>query len=151
MRNATLDELQAGIKTGRRNINNLRYADDTTLMAEAEEELKNLLMRMKEESKSVSLKLNTEKTKIMASSPITVWQLEGEKVKVVTDILFLGSKITMDGDYSHEIRRQLFLGRKAMTNLDSVLKSRDITRPTKVCIVKAMVFQRSCTVVRIGL
>ena len=120
-------------------------------MAESEEELKNLLMRMKEESKSVSLKLNTEKTKIMASSPITVWQLEGEKVKVVTDILFLGSKITMDGDYSHEIRRQLFLGRKAMTNLDSVVKSRDITTPTKVCIVKAMVFQRSCTVVRIGL
>ena len=125
--------------------------DDTILKAESEEELKNLLMRMKEESKSVSLKLNTEKTKIMASSPITVWQLEGEKVKVVTDILFLGSKITMDGDYSHEIRRQLFLGRKAMTNLDSVLKSRDITTPTKVCIVKAMVFQRSCTVVRIGL
>ena len=151
MRNARLDELQAVIKIGGRNINNFRYADDTNLMAESEEELKNLLMRMKEESKSVSLKLNTEKTKIMASSPITVWQLEGEKVKVVTDILFLGSKITMDGDYSHEIRRQLFLGRKAMTNLDSVLKSRDITTPTKVCIVKAMVFQRSCTVVRIGL
>ena len=151
MRNTGLDELQAGIKIGGRNINNFRYAGDTNLMAESEEELKNLLMRMKEESKSVSLKLNTEKTKIMASSPITVWQLEGEKVKVVTDILFLGSKITMDGDYSHEIRRQLFLGRKAMTNLDSVLKSRDITRPTKVCIVKAMVFQRSCTVVRIGL
>ena len=143
--------MQAGINIGGRNINHLSYADDTTLMAESEEELKNLLMRMKEESKSVSLKLNTEKTKIMASSPITVWQLEGEKVKVVTDILFLGSKITMDGDYSHEIRRQLFLGRKAMTNLDSVLKSRDITTPTKVCIVKAMVFQRSCTVVRIGL
>ena len=151
MRNARLDELQAVIKIGGRNINNFRYAGDTNLMAESEEELKNLLMRMKEESKSVSLKLNTEKTKIMASSPITVWQLEGEKVKVVTDILFLGSKITMDGDYSHEIRRQLFLGRKAMTNLDSVLKSRDITTPTKVCIVKAMVFQRSCTVVRIGL
>ena len=140
MQNAGMNETQDGIKIAWRNINNLRYVDYTTLKSENEKELKNLLMRMKEESKSVSLKLNTEKTKIMASSPITVWQLEGEKVKVVTDILFLGSKITMDGDYSHEIRRQLFLGRKAMTNLDSVLKSRDITTPTKVCIVKAMVF-----------
>ena len=120
-------------------------------MAESEEELKNLLMRMKEESKRVSLKLNIKKTKIMASSPIAIWQLEGEKVNVVTDFLFWGSKITMDGDCSHEIRRQLFLGRKAMTNLDSALKSRDITLLTKVCIVKAMVFQRSCTVVRTGL
>ena len=136
MRNARLDELQAGIKIGRRNINNLRYADDTTLMAECEEELKSLLMRVKEESEMAGLK----KTKVMASCPITSWQIEGEKVEVVTHFFFLGSKITADGDWSHEIRRCLFLGRKAMTNLDSVLKSRDITLPTKLRIVKAMVF-----------
>ena len=126
------------IKIAGRNINNLRYVDDTTLMAESKEELKNLLMRMKEESEKACLKLN--KTKIMASSPIMSWQIEEEKVEVVTDFLFLGSKITADDDRSHEIRRRLLLGRKAMTNLDSVLKSRDITLPTKVCIVKAMVF-----------
>ena len=139
MRNAGLDELQAGIKIGGRNINNLRYADDTTLMAESEEELKSLLMRVKEESERAGLKLNIKKTKIMASGPITSWQIEGENVEVVTDFLFLGSKITADGDCSHEIRR-LFLGRKAMTNLDSMLKRRDITLLTKVCIVKAKVF-----------
>ena len=134
------DEVQAGIKIGPTNINNLRYADDTTLMAESKAELKNLLKRVKEESEKSSLKLNIEKTKIMASSPITSWQIEGEKVEVLTDFLFLGSKITVDGDCSHEIRRRLLLGRKAMTNLDSVLKSRDITLSTKVHIVKAMVF-----------
>ena len=140
MRNARLDELEAGIKTGRGNINNLRYADDTTLMAESKAELKNLLKRVKEESAKSSLKLNIKKTKIMASSPITSWQIEGEKVEVLTDFLFLGSKITVDGDCGHEIRRQLFLGRKDMTNLDSVLKSKDITLPTNVRIVEAMVF-----------
>ena len=139
MRNAGLDELQAGIKISRRNINNLRYLDDTTLMSESKEELKSLLMRVKE-SERASFKLNIKKTKIMESGPITSWQIEGEKVKVVTDFLLLGSKITVDGDCSHEIRRQLLLGRKAMTNLYSVLKSRDITLPTKVHIVKAMVF-----------
>ena len=122
-----------------RNINNLRYADDTTLMAESLE-LKNLLMKVKDKSEKVGLKLNIEKTKIMASSPITSWQVDGETMEAVTDFLFLGSKITADGDYSHEIKRHLLLGRKAMTNLDSVLKSRDITLPTKVHIVKAMVF-----------
>ena len=122
-----LDELQAGIKIGGRNINNLRYADDTTLMAESEEELKNLLMRVKEESERASLRLNIKKTKIVASGPITAWQIEGENVEVVTNFFFLGSKITMDGDCSHEIRRRLLLGRKAMINLDSVLKSREIT------------------------
>ena len=140
MRNVGLDELQAGIKIGGRRINNLRYADDTILMAESEQELKSLFMRVKEESQRAGLKLNIKKTKIMASGPIAAWQIEGEKVEVVTDLLFLGSKITVDGDCSHEIRRQLLLGRKATTNLDSVLKSRDITLPTKVCIVKAVVF-----------
>ena len=129
-----------GIKVGGRSISNFRYADDTTLMAESKEELKSLLMRLKKQSKKASLKLNIKKTKIIASSPITSWQIEWEKVEVVTDFLFLGSKITADGDCSHEIRRHLLLGRKAMANLDSVLKSRDITLLTKVCTVKAMVF-----------
>ena len=141
MRNPGLDEVQAGIKIAGRNINNLRYADDTTLMVESEEELKNLLMKVKEESKKVGLKLNIQKTKIMASgSPITSWQIDGEKVETVADFTFLGSKIMADGDCSHEIKRCLLLGRKTMTNLDSILKSRDITLPTKVCLVKAMVF-----------
>ena len=138
-RNTGLDA-QAGIKIAGRNINNLRYADDTTLIAESEEEVKSLLMKVKEESKKVSLKLNIQKTKIMASSPITSWQIDGETVEAVADCIFLGSKITADGDCSHEIKRHLLLGRKAMTNLDSILKSRDITLPTKVCLVKAMVF-----------
>ena len=133
MRNAGLEEAQAGMKIARRNINNLRYADDTTLMAESEE-LKNLLMKAKEESQNVGLKLNIEKTKIMASGPITSWQIDGETVETV------GSKITADGDCSHEIKRRFLLGRKVVTNLDSILKSRDITLPTKVCLVKAMVF-----------
>ena len=140
MQNAGLDELQAGIKIGERNINNLRYADDTTLMAESKEELKNLLMRVKEESEKTGLKLNIKKTKIMASGPIPSWQIERGKVEGVTDFLFSGSKITVDGDCSHEIRRHLLLSRKAMTNLDSVLKSRDITLLTKVRLVKAVVF-----------
>ena len=140
MRNAGLDELQAGIKIGRRNINNLRHADDATLKAESEEEPKSHLMIVKEESERASLRLNIKKTKIMASSPITGWQIEGEKVEIVTDFLFLGSKATVDGDCSHKIRRRLFLGGKAMTNLDSLLKSRDITLLTKVHIVKDMVF-----------
>ena len=140
MRNTGLDEAQAGIKIARRNINNLRYADDTTLMAESKEELKSLLMKMKEESEKVALKLNIQKTKIMASGPITSWQIDRETMKTVTDFIFLGSKITADGDCSHEIKRRLLLGRKAMTNIDSILKSRDITLPTKVCMVKAMVF-----------
>ena len=140
MRNVGLDEAQAGIKIARRNINNLRYAGNTTLMAESKEELKSLLMKVKEESEKVGLKLNIQKTKIMASGPITSWQIDGETVKTVTDFIFLGSKITVDGDCSHEIKGCLLLGRKAMTNLDSVLKSRDITLPTKVHIVKAMVF-----------
>ena len=140
MRNAGLDELQAGIKTGGRNINNLRYADDTTLMAQSEEELKSLLMKVKEETEQVGLKLNIQKTNIMASSPITSWQIDGETVETVSDFVFLGSKITADGDCSHEIKRRLLLGRKVMTNLDSILRSRDITLPTKVCLVKAMVF-----------
>ena len=143
MRNAGLEEAQAGIKTAKRNINNLRYADDTTLMAESEEELKSLLMKVKEESEKVGLKLNIQKTKIMASSLITSWQIDGEKVETVADFIFLGSKITADGDCSHEIKRHLLLGRKAMTNLDSILKSRDITLPTKVCLVKAIVFSSS--------
>ena len=132
MRNAGLDEAQAGIKTARRNINNLRYADDTTLMAESKEELKSLLMKVKEESEKVGLKLNIQKTKIMASGPITSWQIDGETVKTVVDFIFGGSKITADGDCSHEFKRPLLLGRKAMINLDSILKSRDITLPTKV-------------------
>ena len=140
MRNAGLDELQAGVKTGGRNINNHRYAGDTTLMAESKEDLKSLWMRVKEKTERATLKLNIKKTKIMASGPSTSQQTEGEKVEVVTDFLFLGSKTTVDGDCSHEIRRPLFLGRKAMTNLDSLLKSRDITLLTKVHVVKAMVF-----------
>ena len=141
MRNTGLDEAQAGIKIARRNINNLRYADDTTLMAESEEELKCLLMKVKEESGKVGLKLNIQKTKIMASGPITSWEIDGETVEAVSDfILGGGSKITADGDCSHEIKRCLLLGRKVMTNLDSILKSRGITLPTKVNLVKAMVF-----------
>ena len=139
MRNSGLDEAQGGIKIAGRNINNLRYADDTTLMAESEE-LKSHLMKMKEESEKVGLKLNIQKTKIMASGPITSWQVDGETMETVTDFIFLGSKITADGDCSHEIKRSLLFGRKVMTNPDSILKSRDITLPTKVCLVKAMVF-----------
>ena len=140
MRNAGLEEAQARIKIARRNINNLRYADDTTLMAESEEELKSLLMKVKEESEKVGLKLSIQKTKIMASGPITSWQIDGETVETVRDCFFLVSKITADGDCSHEIKRCLLLGRKAVTNLDSILKSRHIILPTKVCLVKAMVF-----------
>ena len=140
MRTAGLDEAQAGIKTARRNINHLRYADDTTLMAESEEELKSLLRKVKEESEKVGLKLNIQKTKIMASGPITSWQIDGETVETEADFIFLGSKITADGDCSHEIKRCLLLGRKIMTNLDSIFNSRDITLPTKVHLVKAMVF-----------
>jgi len=140
MRNAGLEEAQAGIKIAGRNINNLRYADDTTLITESEEELKSLLMKVKEESEKVGLKLNIHKTKIMAPRPMTSWQIDGETVETVADFIFLGSKITADGDCSHEIKRHLFLGRKVMTNLDSILKIRDITLPTKVHLVKAMVF-----------
>ena len=140
MWNAGLDEAQTGIKIARRNINNLRYADDTTLMAESKEELKSLLMKVKEESEKVGLKLNIQKTKIMASGPTTSWQIDGETVETVSDFIFLGSEITTDGDCSHEIKRRLLLGRKVMTNLDSILKSRDITLPTKICLVKALVF-----------
>ena len=140
MRNAGLEEAQAGIKIAGRNINNLRYADDTTLMAESEEELKSLLMKVKEESEKVGLKLNIQKTKIMASGPITSWEIDGETVETVSDFILGGSKISVDGDCSHEIKRRLLLGRKVMTNLDSILKSRDITLPTKVCLVKAMAF-----------
>ena len=140
MRNTGLEETQAGIKIARRNINNLRYADDTTLMAESEEELKSLLMKVKEESEKDGLKLNIQKTKIMASGPITSWEIDGETVETVSDFILGGSKITADADCSHEIKRLLLLGRKAMKNLDSVLKSRDITLLTKVRIVKAMVF-----------
>ena len=140
MWNAGLDEAQAGIKIARRNINNPRYADGTTLVAESEEELKSPLMKMKEESEKVGLKLNIQKTKIMASGSITSWQIDGETVETVADFIFLGSKITADGDCSHEIKRRLLLRRKAMTNLDSILKSRDITLPTKAHLVKAMVF-----------
>jgi len=135
MRNA-----QAGIKIAGRNINNLRYADDTTLMAESEEELKSLLMKVKKESEKVGLKLNIQKTKIMASAPISSWQIDGETLETVADFIFWGSKITVDGDCSHEIKRRLLLGSKVMTNLDSILKSRDITLPTKICLVKAVVF-----------
>ena len=140
MRNTGLEEAQAGIKIAGRNINNLRYADDTTLMVESKEELKSLLMKVKEESEKVGLKLNIQKTKIMASGPITSWQIDGETMEAVTDFIFLGSKFTADGDCSHEIKRCLFFGRETMTNLDSILKSRDITLPTKVRLVKAMVF-----------
>ena len=139
MRNAGLEEAQAGIKISR-NINNLRYADDTTLMEESEEELKSLLMKVKVESEKVALKLNIQKTKIMASGPITSWEIDGETVETVSDFIFLGSKITADGDCSHEIKRCLLLGRKVMTNLDSIFKSRDITLPTKVRLVKVIVF-----------
>ena len=141
MRNAGLEEAQAGIRIVGRNINNLRYADGTTLMAESEEELKSLLMKVKEESEKVGLKLNIQKTKITVSGPITSWQIEGETVETVLDFSSLGSKITADGDCSHESERCSLLGRKVMTNLDSVLKSRDITLPTKVHLVKAMIFQ----------
>ena len=136
MRNAGLEEAQAGIKIAGRNINNLRYADDTTLMAESKEELKNLLMKVKEESEKVDLKLNIQKMKIMASGPITSWEIDGETVETVSDFILGGSKITADGDCSHEIKRRLLLGRKVMTNLDSIFKSRDITLPTKVRLVK---------------
>ena len=140
MRNAGLEEAHAGIKIARRNINNLRYADDTTLMAESEEELKHLLMKVKEESEQVGLKLNIQKTKIMASDPTTSWEIDGEIVETVADFILGGSKVTADGDCSHEIKRRLLLGRKVMTNLDSILKSRDITLLTKVHLVKATVF-----------
>ena len=140
MRNAGLDETQTGSKIAGRNINNLRYPDDTTLLAESEEEPKSLLMKVKEESEKVGLKLNIQNTKIMASGPITSWQIDGETVETVRNFIFLGSKITADGDCSHEIKRRLLLGRKTMTNLDSILKSRDITLPIKVHLVKAMVF-----------
>ena len=136
MQNARLDEAQAGIKIARRNINNLRYADDTILMAESEEELKSLLMKVKEKNEKVGLKLNIQKTKIMASGPTTSWEIDGETVDTVSDIIFLGSKITADGDCIHEIKRRLLHGRKTVTNLDTVLKSRDITLPTMVCPVK---------------
>ena len=140
MRNAGLDEAQAGIKIAGKNINNLRNADDTTLMAESEEEPKSLLMKVKEESEKVGLKLNIQKTKIMASGRITSWRIDGETVETVSDFILGGSKITANGDCSHEIKRHLLLGRKVMTNLDSILKSRDITLPTKVCLIKTMVF-----------
>ena len=140
MRNAELEEAQTGIKIAGRNINNLRYADDTTLMAESGEEVKRLLMKVKEESEKVGLKLNIQKTKIVASGPITSWQIDGETVETVSDLIFLGSKITADGDCSYEIKRCLLLRRKVMTNLDSILKSRDITLPTNVRLVRAMVF-----------
>ena len=149
MENAWLDEAQVGIKIAGRNINNLRYADDTSLMTESEE-LKSLLMNVKEESGKAGLKLNIQKTEIMALSPITSWQIEGKKVETVTNFIFLDSKITVDGDCCHEIKRCLLLGRKVMTNLDSILKSRDITLPTKVRLVKAMVFPVSCMDVRVG-
>ena len=140
MRNAGLDEAQAGIKIDGRNVNNLRYADDTTLMAEREEELNSVLIQVKEDSEKASLKLNIQKTKIMASDPITLWQIDGEKLETVTDLIFFGSEITMNGDFSHKIKRRLFLGRKAMTNLHSILKSRDTTLLTNGHIVKALVF-----------
>ena len=150
MRNAGLEKAQAGIKIARRNISNLRYADDTTLMAE-NEELKSLLMKVKEESEKVGLKVNIQKSKIIASGPITSWEIDGETVETIADFIFLGSKITAGGDCSHEIKRHLLLGSKVMTNLDSILKSRDITLSTKVCLVEAMVFQWSCMGVRVGL
>ena len=140
MKNAGLDEAQAGIKTSGRNINNLRYTDATTLMAESKEELKSLVMRVKEESEKVCLKFNMQKMKIMSSGPTTSWQIEGKTMEIVRDFIFLGSKVTAHGNYSREIKRHLLLGRKAMTNTDSILKSRDITLPTKVCLVKAMAF-----------
>ena len=151
MRNAGLEETQAGIKIAGRNINNLRYADDTTLMAESEEDLKSFLIKVKVESEKVGLKLNIQKTKIMASGPITSWEIDGATVETVSDFTFLGSKITTDGDCSHEIKGHLLLGRKVMTNLDNIFKSRDITLSTKVRLVKAMVFLWSCMDVRVGL
>ena len=152
MRDAGLDEAQTGIKIAGRSINNLRYADDTTLMAESEEELKRLLMNVKEESEKVGLKLNIQKTKIIASGPITSWEIDGETVETVSDFILRGSKITVDCDCSHKIKRRLLLGRKVMTNLDSISKSRDITLPTKVRLVKAIwFFQWSCMDVRVGL
>ena len=155
MRNTGLEEIQAGIKIAGRNINNLRYADDTILMAESEEELKDLVMKVKGESERVGLKLNIQKTKIMASCPITSWERDGETVETVSDIIYLfiylGSKITADGDCSYEIKRRLLLGRKVMTNLDSIIKSRDITLPTKVRLIKAMVFLWSCMDEGVGL
>ena len=151
MRNAGLEEAQAGIKISGRNINNLRYADDTTFMEESEEELKNLLMKVKEESEKVGLKLNIQKTKIMAYGPITSWEIDGERVETVSDFILGGSKITANGDCSHEIKRHLLLGRKVMTNLDNILKNRDITLPTKVRLVKLWFFQWSCMDVRDGL
>ena len=141
MRNAGLEDTQAGIKIAGRNINNLRYADDTTLMAESEEELKSLLMKVKEESEKFGLKLDIQKTKIMASGPITSWEIDGETAETVSDFIFWGSKITVDGDCSHGIKRRLLLGKKVMTKLDTILKSRGITLPTKLRLVKAMVFQ----------
>ena len=149
--NAGLDEAQAGIKIARRNINNLRYADNITLIGESEEELKNFVMKVKEENEKVGLKLNIQKTKIMASITNTSWEIDGETVEPVADFIFLGSKITADGDCSHEIKRRLLLGRKVMTNRDSIFKSRDITLPTKIHLVKAMVFQWSCMNVGVGL
>ena len=154
MRNAGLEETQAGIKIAGRNLNNLRYADDTTLMAESEEELKSLSKKVKVESEKVGLKLNIQKTKIMAFGPTTSWEIDGETVETVSDFIFLGSKITTDGNCSHEIKRYLLLGRKVMegkTNLDNIFKSRDITLPTKVCLVKVMVFPVVCMDVRVGL
>ena len=150
MQNARLDEAQAGIKIARRNINNLRYADDTTLMAESKEELKSLLVKVKVESEKVGLKLNIQKTKIMASGPITLWQIDAETMETVTDFIFLGPKITADGDCSHEIKRCLLLGRNTMTNLDSILKSRDINLPTKVNLVKTILFPVVSMNVRFG-
>ena len=151
MRNAGLKETQAGIKIAGRNSNNPRYADDITLMAESEEELKSLLMKVKVESEKVGLKLNIQKTKIIASRPVTSWEIDRETVETASDFIFLSSKITADGDCSREIKRRLLLGRKVMTNLDSICKSRDITLPTKVHLVKAMVFLWSCMDVRVGL
>ena len=151
MRNAGLEEAQTGIKIAGRNINNLRYADDTTLTAESEEELKSLLMKVKEESEKVGLKLNIQKTNFMASGPITSWQIDGETIERMSDFILGGSRITADGDCSNEIKRHLLLGRKVMTNLDSIFKSRDITFPTKVRLVQAMIFQWSCMDVRVGL
>ena len=151
MRNAGLEEAAAGIKTAGRNINNLRYADDITLMAESEEELKSLLMKVKEESEKAGSKLNIQKTKITVSGPITSWKIDGKTVETVADFIFLGSKITADGDYSHEIKRRLLLGRKVITNLDGVFNNRDIALPTKVRLVKAMVFLWSCMDMRVGL
>ena len=151
MRHARLGEAQAGIKIAGRNINNLRYADDTTLTVESEEELKSLLMKAKEESEKAGLKLKFQKTKVMASGPITSWQIDGETMETVSDFIFLGSKLTADGDHSHEIKRHLLIGGKAMTNLDSILKNRDTTFLTKVHLVKAMVFPESRMDVRVGL